>query len=250
MWNSFTPWYFCSIHAWWMACFSVQQTQYTISHMFSASCWDISLLLITSKMTNGLFAVQYDVQNNEHCQHGKQFEVQERTATGPWWSKCLTDAILSIVHKLCEIYAEKRTNHAFPSSDAHNQVNWGYIQGMHNSQWTWDNNWMEYQFENWDSSCRTTWPYCFPCWQCSLFWTSYWTAKRPSVIFDEISNKEISQLEAENIWDVVYWVCCTEKHAIHQARIEQNNSLQEYVDTSFNQVVNIIKIYCMYIMTL
>ena len=25
-----------------------------------------------------------------------------------------------------------------------------------------------------------------------------------------------------------------------------NSSLQEYVDTSFNQVVNIIKIYCMY----
>ena len=33
MWNSFAPWYCCSIHAWWMACFSVQQTQYTISHM-------------------------------------------------------------------------------------------------------------------------------------------------------------------------------------------------------------------------
>ena len=33
MWNSFAPWYFCSIYAWWMACFSVQQTQYTISHM-------------------------------------------------------------------------------------------------------------------------------------------------------------------------------------------------------------------------
>ena len=39
---------FCSIHAWWMACFSVQQTQYITSHMFSASSWDNSLLLISS----------------------------------------------------------------------------------------------------------------------------------------------------------------------------------------------------------